>query len=83
MNRRQFWVSSAERALKTFAQSVVAVFLGDQALNVLNADWGDTFAVAATATLLSFLTSIASSGLGPDSSPSLVGEPAKEPDSVL
>jgi len=79
---KQFWVSTAERAVKTFSQALLALFVNTQA-NVLNVDWSAGLAVAGTAVLISVLTSLASSKFGPDNSPSLVGEPASEPDSIV
>jgi threonine dehydrogenase-like Zn-dependent dehydrogenase len=58
MFTREFWVSAAERALKTVAQSVVAV-LGVGAVGILAVDWVQTLSVAAAAGLASILTSIA------------------------
>lgn len=58
MFTRVFWVGAAERALKTVAQSIAAV-LGVGAVGILSVDWVQTLSVAATAGLLSILTSIA------------------------
>lgn len=58
MFTRDFWVSAAERALKTVAQSIVAV-LGVGAVGILSIDWVQTLSVAAAAGLASILTSIA------------------------
>lgn len=58
MFTREFWVGTAERALKTVAQSVVAV-LGVGAVGILSVDWVQTLSVAAAAGLASILTSIA------------------------
>ena len=58
MFTREFWAAAAERALKTVAQSVVAV-LGVGAVGVLSVDWVQTLSVAAAAGLASILTSIA------------------------
>lgn len=58
MFTRVFWAGAAERALKTMAQSVAAV-LGVGAVGILSVDWVQTLSVAATAGLLSVLTSIA------------------------
>jgi hypothetical protein len=60
---RDFWLDLAERAVKTFAQALLAYFAAD-AVNVLNADWGEALTVAGTATLLSVLTSLLSLKLG-------------------
>lgn len=72
MGTRLFWRSALERAAKTAAQAALTVFLGDAALNIINVNWPETAALAATAALTSLLTSIVSSGVGPASSPSLV-----------
>ncbi len=77
MNTKAFWISTLERMIKTFAQALLALFLTAQA-TILNVDWTQGLSVAGTAALVSLLTSIASSRIGPDNSPSLVGEPAKE-----
>lgn len=58
-----FWKAAAERAGKTFAQSLVAVMTAD-GLGILDADWKVRLSLAAGATLLSLLTSVASSGIG-------------------
>ena len=58
MFTREFWVGAAERALKTVAQSVVAV-LGVAGIGILSVDWVQTLSVAAAAGLASLLTSIA------------------------
>lgn len=81
MRTREFWVSTGERALKTFAQSLTAtliVFTG-----VLEVDWVNSLSAAGLATVISVLTSIGSAGVGPDGSPSLVGEPPQEPEELL
>lgn len=76
-----FWKQVAERALKTFAQALVGMFAADKVLNILEVDWGKAVAVAATALVLSILTSIISAPVGPDkASPSLVDTPPPGPD---
>lgn len=60
-----------ERAVKTVAQSLVALFAATQA-DILSADWRAVLATAGTAGLLSVLTSVASMPFGPPDSPSLV-----------
>lgn len=76
MRSKEFWVSAAERAVKTFAQSLLAtlvVFTG-----VLDVDWVNSLSAAGLATVLSVLSSIGSAKVGPDGSPSVVGEPPAE-----
>lgn len=59
MLSKEFWQDAAERAVKTFAQALLAVFLVS-GVTVLNVDWGSALSVAGTATLVSFLTSLGS-----------------------
>lgn len=54
-----FWKQATERAVKTFAQTALAL-LGAGALNVLTVDWVQVVGVSLGATLLSYLTSIVS-----------------------
>ena len=77
MLRKQFWLDAFERAVKTFAQVLLAVFLGDTALTVVNFTWTKSLALAGTAAVVSLLTSVVSAQIGPDNSASLVGEPPK------
>lgn len=72
-----FWRSAAERAIKTLAQSLIAILAVGQT-NILTVDWTQALAVAATATLLSVLTSIASGGVG-NFGPSLTNEVSLPP----
>lgn len=76
MLTRAFWADAAERAVKTFAQTVLAVF-GVGALDVLHADWGNALSLAAGATVLSLLTSVGSSAVHDPESASLVDQPGK------
>ena len=68
----QFWKAAAERAIKTLAQTLIAILAVGQT-TVLSVDWKQSAAVAATATLLSVLTSVASAGMG-NTGPSLASE---------
>lgn len=92
-----FWIRTSERAVKTFAQSLALVFLGDQAYNVISVNWPQALGLAATGALLSVLTSIGSTTVGDSNSPSLVenvveeqiaekvesGEPVGDPERVV
>ena len=60
---RQFLTDAAERAVKTFAQTLLAYF-GADALDVLSADWGNALSISAGAVVLSVLTSLLSLRLG-------------------
>lgn len=75
---RLYWLAVGERAVKTFAQSLVALFVAG--VTILTIDWQQALAVAGTAALVSVLTSIASTRLGPFDGPSLVDEAIVEPD---
>ena len=66
-----FLVQLAERAVKTFAQTLVAL-AGASQMDWLNLDWQLLTATAAIAAGLSALTSIASDRMGPFESPSIV-----------
>lgn len=70
---KDFWLASLERALKTFAQALVAL-IGTQAVGILEVDWVQMLSVSAMAAVVSVLTSVASAELGKSPGPSLVGE---------
>lgn len=55
---REFWAGAVERAIKTVAQTIVAV-VGVAGTGLLSVDWVQTLSVAAAAGLASVLTSIA------------------------
>ncbi|BAC17672.1 hypothetical protein HMPREF0290_0860 [Corynebacterium efficiens YS-314] len=73
----QFIKDAAERATKTAAQAILAVFVAG--VTIMSVDWVDTLAIGATAALVSVLTSIASAGVRNPESASLV---APRPDYV-
>jgi hypothetical protein len=72
-----FWKSTLERAVKSFAQSLLAV-LGVGQVGVLDAAWTTALSVAAMAGVLSVLTSISSSTIGTRDDPSLVKADQRE-----
>lgn len=67
---RHFWVATAERAVKTVAQTAVATITAN-ATGLHDADWLTIGSVSGLAGLVSVLTSIGSGYVG-DDSPSLV-----------
>ncbi len=71
MFTKTFWAQAFERALKTFAQAVLAMLTGD-GLGLLGVGWGKVASVAALAALLSLLTSVVTAGIGQSDSPSAV-----------
>lgn len=55
-----FWKDAAERALKTFAQALLALFLVAPNTPLLAFDWPSALGLAGTAVVISFLTSVIS-----------------------
>ncbi len=70
-----FWKAAVERAVKTFAQTLVAL-VGTNAAAVTSVDLGDSFLAAAVAAALSIATSVASVTKG-NPGPSLTTESTK------
>ena len=54
----EFWKDTAERAIKTAAQTAAAVLASDQVLGILSVDWVDTIQVAALAAVSAVLTAV-------------------------
>jgi hypothetical protein len=77
---KDYLVATAERAVKTFFQVLLAV-VGTDALGALSADWKQALAVAGMSAGLSVLTSLAGANFG-SAGPSLVGETTK-PETVV
>lgn len=61
---RRFWTGAIDRAVKSFAQSLLLLWGADSGLNVLQIDVGGAFGVAGGAALLSVLTSLVSAPAG-------------------
>ena len=68
---RAFWKDSAERSIKTFAQTAVS-FLVIGTTGVLEVNWEQIVSVSGIAALASVLTSIASDRVGTKGTASLV-----------
>ena len=66
-----FWKQATERAVKTFAQALIAVLTVD-GIGVLDVDWQAAGSVAALAAIVSVLTSIVTSQIGEPGDPSIV-----------
>ena len=82
---RSFVVPALERAVKTFAQTLLALFLADATFSILQVDWQKSLATAGGAAVLSLLTSVVSARFGQPGSPSLVADPnaAKPVDPIV
>jgi len=77
MFNKSFWILASERALKTVAQTFLAMSAAVGVFDALTADWMTILGVSVGAGLLSYATSIVSAEIGDHSDPSLVG---KKPD---
>jgi len=76
MFTRRFWILTAERMIKTFAQTLAGVLVAGATMSV--AGWKTALSAAALAAIVSVLTSIGSLKIGPADSPSVVS-PAPAP----
>lgn len=72
-----FWKAAFERAVKTFAQALLAVMTAD-GFGLLDADWPARLGAAGMAAILSLLSSIGSAGVG-NPGPSLSSESTDQP----
>ncbi|WP_353941109.1 holin [Streptomyces sp. HUAS MG91] len=72
-----FWKATAERAVRTFAQSLAAVLVAG-ATNLLNVDWAAALGTAGLATVLAVLTALGAAGVGPHG-PGLLETPTPQP----
>lgn len=77
----RFWKAAGERAIKTLAQTLVAL-VGTSAVSIIDLDWAQMLGVSLTATVLSILSSVASANIGKNPGPSLADETV-EPDPVI
>lgn len=65
-----FLKDAAERAIKTFAQALLSLLTVGNVVSTV--DWGTASVISGTAAVISILTSIASSGVPPKGSASLI-----------
>ena len=73
MLEARFWESVTERAVKSFAQSLLAFLTVGGFASVQGIPWLEALGAAILTALLSILTSIASAGTGGDQGPSWGG----------
>lgn len=77
LTTKQFWTDTAERCVRTAAQTAAATFGGGAVLTaVTSGDWGsipwqESLAVTVLATLLAFLTALSGKAVGDPSTASL------------
>jgi hypothetical protein len=69
-----FWTDAIERAAKTVAQALIAVVAATN-FDWISADWAQIASIAATAGVLSLLTSVASDRIGAKGTPSILPAP--------
>jgi hypothetical protein len=74
-----FWEATAERSVKTLAQTLIAVFTVS-GVTPANIDFAEAAYTGGMAALLSVLTSIVSSGIGRTAGPSLTTEELAPPE---
>ena len=67
-----FWKAAAERAAKTFAQTLASLLVAD-GTGIVNTVWGDRLSVAGMAAVVSVLTSVGSAAVTGDG-PSLTND---------
>jgi len=71
-----FWKAAVERAVKTVAQSAVALITAN-ATGLLDVDWVQLASVSGLAGLVSLLTSVGSDAITHGTGPSLANEVAE------
>lgn len=71
MFTRAFWLSAAERSIKTGA-GALAVILGGEAVNLLVVDWRAAAGVTVGQMLFSLATSLAGTAIGDKGTPSFL-----------
>ena len=69
-----FWKSTAERAVKTFAQVAGATIIASGVLGLFDLNYLNLISIAGLGTLLSVLTPIGSAGIGGEGASLVVEE---------
>jgi hypothetical protein len=80
MFTKAFWTLASERALKTVAQTFLALAAAVGVFDALQADWQTILGVSVGAGLLSYATSIVSAEIGKHGDPSLVAPKPQQDD---
>ena len=69
---KQFWLQSAERAVKTFGQTLIGALPAFISIGSIGAALGPAFGTATLAAIVSLITSVCSVPWGDPQSPSVV-----------
>ncbi len=65
----KFWRDTAERTIRTMAQTLLAL-LGNEMLNIVALDWGQMVSVTVGAGVVAVCTALVASGVGDNESAS-------------
>jgi hypothetical protein len=72
MRTAEFWLGLLDRAIKSFAQALLVLWISDETFNILEVDFKQSLGVALGALVISVLTSIASGAIGDKESTSMI-----------
>lgn len=72
MFTKQFWLDTAERAIKTFFQVFLALAVEDRIFNAFDLDWNQMLGIGLGSALVSVATSVVSSRVGDHDTASLI-----------
>lgn len=72
MRTAEFWLGVLDRAIKSFAQALLVLWVSDETFNILDVNFKQSLGVALGALVISVLTSIASGAIGDKESTSLL-----------
>lgn len=61
---RKFWIAATERAIKTAAQALLGLWIGQSVVNLWDINFKQAVGVAIGAMILSYLTSLVSMPVG-------------------
>lgn len=65
----KFWRDTAERTIRTMAQTLLAL-LGNEMINVVTLDWGQIVSITVGAGVVAVCTALVASGVGDNESAS-------------